>query len=82
MCSRVHRAFPSLGSGPCRHSLILVHLAGVSKKSLLMVETVPSYAWPSVPRKRDSSTGAHLGIREVWSVWLQKAAVSKGDPLL
>ena len=62
MCSRVHRAFPSLGSGPCRHSLILVHLAGVSKKSLLMVEIVPSYAWPSVAHKRESPPGNQRGL--------------------
>lgn len=77
MCFRVHRAFPSLGSGPCRHSLILGHLAGVSKKSQLMVETVPSYAWPSVPRKRDSSTGAHLGIRGLVSVAAKSSCVQR-----
>lgn len=77
----MHGAFPSLGSGLSRHSLVLARLAGISRKSLLMVETVPSNAWPSVPRERDSATGAQLAIREDWSVWLQRAAVSTGDPL-
>lgn len=50
----MHRAFPSLRSGLSQHSLVLASLAGVFRKSLLMVEIVVSYTWPSVPWEREA----------------------------